>query len=302
MLDMMQMLKSGDFSDLTINCRGHQRRVHRVVVCGQSPVLKTMCSEAFQEASSGVLELSDHIVADLDRLLDYLYRGDYTDVAASSSVITPQEAMSSALVSYANRGKQAEDEDQSVPLRHARMYAIGDRYGIDSLKDLAKLKFVTTVYKDGASSGTFPKLLEYVYTSTPDSDRGLRDHIQHICGLSAKILMMHQDVIDLMLAVPTVAVDMNKGLLAWLEIEETSKQEHLEFLYSQHLEEKRELDQSATQMAHRMSKVTEKLKEYQALVAWLRNCDGCQRAFSMSGTMDPLQFQGCLKCQDAPRV
>ena len=58
-------------------------------------------------------------------------------------------------------------------LVHARMYAIGEKYIIPALKDLAKRYFSETVIlQSGASLGTS---IHEAYTTTPDSDRGLRD-------------------------------------------------------------------------------------------------------------------------------
>ena len=62
MPDMLQMLTSGDFSDLIIKCRGQERRVHRVIVCGQSSVFKTMYSGPFVVRGS---KLSHKATADL---------------------------------------------------------------------------------------------------------------------------------------------------------------------------------------------------------------------------------------------
>ncbi|MCJ1433534.1 hypothetical protein MMC27_002897 [Xylographa pallens] len=336
MQQMQQMLKSGDFSDLTLKCRGHERRVHRVIVCGQSPVFKAMCSGPFQEASSGVIDLSDHTIVDLDCLLQYLYTRDYSDpatesadaavssnadnpgevmpstlpngfnhdmvvdAAASLNVDIPQEVMPSALPMDSTHSPEGDKEGWSAPLRHARMYAIGDRYDIVPLKDLAKSKFGATVYRDGPRTDTFPELIEYVHTSTPESDRGLRDPIQQIIVLSAEYLLMHQDIIEIMLDVPTVAVDMCKGLLAWAETEIKSRNDHIASMQTKHGEEKQRLEQTAAENDIQMKKAEEKLERCKNLAEWLWRCETCRSEFTKTipiKILDPLGFTECFPCQ-----
>ena len=57
---------------------------------------------------------------------------------------------------------------------HAQMYALADKYGIHDLKDLARDKFAEAASNDWDGSG-FPIAVQTVYSSTPESDHGLRD-------------------------------------------------------------------------------------------------------------------------------
>jgi hypothetical protein len=63
---------------------------------------------------------------------------------------------------------------------NAEMYSLGEKYGIESLKVTAKSKFSLTVeaMEEGNGSTKTDHLYEvipYIYASTPESDRGLRD-------------------------------------------------------------------------------------------------------------------------------
>ncbi|MCJ1450659.1 hypothetical protein MMC28_000992 [Mycoblastus sanguinarius] len=59
---------------------------------------------------------------------------------------------------------------------HARMYAIADKYDIPILKDLAIAKFAPSLKDTQAVDiPSFTAAIEVIYTSTLDTDRGLRD-------------------------------------------------------------------------------------------------------------------------------
>ena len=60
---------------------------------------------------------------------------------------------------------------------NARMYEIAERYGVIGLKDLAKYKFGVScdLFWD---NDTFTSTIDYVYSSTIDTDQGLRSVIR----------------------------------------------------------------------------------------------------------------------------
>ena len=84
-------------------------------------------------------------------MLDYLYRLDYDD--------------------------QTESYPRALEGRltvNARMYALADKYEIWALKELAKQKSIKALETDW-KEGSFLSALQLVWTTTPYSDRGLRD-------------------------------------------------------------------------------------------------------------------------------
>lgn len=66
------------------------------------------------------------------------------------------------------------DYDTTAPvLDSAKMYAMGDKYDMQGLKLKAKENFVAHL---PVSAGDFIAAIPVIYTSTPDTDRGLRDN------------------------------------------------------------------------------------------------------------------------------
>ncbi|KAH7091579.1 hypothetical protein FB567DRAFT_546290 [Paraphoma chrysanthemicola] len=59
-------------------------------------------------------------------------------------------------------------------LLHAKVYKVADKYDISSLKELAKDKFSRACYVYWMKEQDFADAAEHVFTSTPESDQGLR--------------------------------------------------------------------------------------------------------------------------------
>lgn len=63
---------------------------------------------------------------------------------------------------------------------NASMYALADKYAIESLKILAWKKF-EIVLKHGLLPTDFASVARHVYSTTPSGDRGLRDFVVDWC-------------------------------------------------------------------------------------------------------------------------
>ncbi len=88
----------------------------------------------------------------------------------------------------------------------AQVYTIAEKYNIPSLKVLAREKFDGTVDKGWEDDG-FPLAIREIYTSTPDSDRGLRDIVRKVVRENVKALLCRPDMKALMLEVNEFTVD-----------------------------------------------------------------------------------------------
>jgi hypothetical protein len=69
------------------------------------------------------------------------------------------------------------------------MYALADFYQVEELKELAKNKFIGAV-ELGWKSDQLGAALHTIFTTTPSTDRGLRD-------VAVSILRNHIEVVDL---------------------------------------------------------------------------------------------------------
>ncbi|KAI8723182.1 BTB domain-containing protein [Fusarium sp. LHS14.1] len=73
------LLHSEKFSDMTIRCGGREFKAHRAIVCTQSTFFDRALSSNFKEAASRVVELPDDDPDVLERFLEFLYTGAYSD-------------------------------------------------------------------------------------------------------------------------------------------------------------------------------------------------------------------------------
>lgn len=103
-----------------------------------------------QEAESGVIEMLSDEPRAIDSLIQFLYTCEYRPWPNNNPL-----------------------------LYHAEVYAIAEKYCMPMLKSLAVQKFKSHVSQswtiDDDAKLDFLDAIEYIYDSTPDHDRGLRD-------------------------------------------------------------------------------------------------------------------------------
>jgi len=275
---------SGKYSDLKILCNSKEWAVHRVLFCSRSGFFDGACSNAFLEAETGVIDLSDDDEEAVENMIHYFYHLDYLESeeekpttpsfahrvqdtqshkprkldlsqivdplfaqaisCAPPTPITPSNELSSpalrarrdsasnedlsprspkgktgarhanaATASPCDSCEESDDEeyegyetDDSYLLTHARVYTLADKYGIPGLKSLAKHKFERQMacYYD---SPEFADAVEEVYTTTIDTDRGLRNVVLQAFRSHPR-LANTQDVFEVIKRTPTLAFDL----------------------------------------------------------------------------------------------
>ncbi|KAH0278418.1 hypothetical protein KCU91_g2487, partial [Aureobasidium melanogenum] len=185
MLDRLQA--NGAYSDLKIVCGSDTYLVPKAIVCPQSDFFRAACrSNAFKEGQTGVVNISASSGRDDDfftrpisaeifdwdldvettqsvkLMIHYFYHHDYLEQETSRGSQKAQLYFSDC-----RKGAVAE---------HSRMYAMGEKYGIPGLKNLAIAKFrlsaITWVNHAGLAAG-----IAIVYNSTPEADKGLRKEV-----------------------------------------------------------------------------------------------------------------------------
>jgi hypothetical protein len=133
----------------------------------------------------------------ISRLITYLYTGDYEpcDSTGLSCFFQMKQYKPAAVLSPTPHPYSEEDDCSclvrseqyyvineasrqiqiSTPLSiHADMYALGDKYQVAGLQNVAASKFKACLTHH-CNSPDFITALQIVYTSTPDSNRMLRD-------------------------------------------------------------------------------------------------------------------------------
>lgn len=130
------------------------------------------------------------------RMLSYLYTLDYSDerlpddsietvVAATLRPHIRHKTKSVAAGGIRSGGPSlgAESETLYDPrmMNNVLVYAIAEKYGIPELKDLAKRKFQTLASSKWPHDD-FHAVTEAIFSTTPDSDMGLRQIVMDICA------------------------------------------------------------------------------------------------------------------------
>lgn len=153
------LLNSEKYSDLTITTQTRSFKVHKAIVCTQSKVLAAMSDSGFKETSTAVLQLEHDDPATVERMLTFLYTGDYDAGNPDAAV--------------GNVGP--------FLMANTLLYSIADKYDLQGLKSLAKSQFENSA-RAAWGCGEFPAIVAKIFDSTPDTDLGLRDVVSHICA------------------------------------------------------------------------------------------------------------------------
>ncbi|CVL07630.1 uncharacterized protein FMAN_14507 [Fusarium mangiferae] len=198
MLDksLLELYRTGLYSDLTITCQGNTYRVHKAIVCPRSTFFTAACNGNFKESLEGMINLPDDDPITVRDMVYYFYNldleghpyipedGKYFEEKLSE---TEQGDEKNQLMDRRGRRlarhrrvkervlKLGARIGPSSNLSHfAKVYALGEKYGIPGLKAIAVDNF-KTLAKSYAQTEDFKFAAQEVYTSTIDQDRGLRD-------------------------------------------------------------------------------------------------------------------------------
>ncbi|PNP79251.1 hypothetical protein FNYG_07327 [Fusarium nygamai] len=207
------VLETGELSDLTIICGNNRYRVHKLILSTGSKFFKVACTGTYKE-SDGEINLPDDDPAAVRKMIGYLYNIDYNptrtqmpdyedDVEAElSDTEYDGEARYrmklfgaefikrkriKQLKEHERGGWKAEESPISSQLcLQAKVYALGEKYGMQGLKNAAKGAFESEIQIGNVGVDEFAEAVEEVYTSTVSEDRGLRDVV---------VRMIEQDIL-----------------------------------------------------------------------------------------------------------
>ncbi|KAF4989685.1 hypothetical protein FGRMN_8954 [Fusarium graminum] len=143
------LIGSGDQSILT----AHQGLLM------QSPYFKDICDAFVEDGSPRQIELPDYDIDTVGSFLEYLYTGEYFPKKLPGQRVLESDP---AIPSVDNSGDQL--------LKHARIYTLAEKFGVDGLKTLASSK-IHCVNSTAKGEIAYAR---YVYAFTSNDDTTIR--------------------------------------------------------------------------------------------------------------------------------
>ncbi|CEI62036.1 unnamed protein product [Fusarium venenatum] len=155
-------LNNISFSDAVIRCGNREFAIHRIVLCCHSEYFAKQLDGPWKESYERAIEIVDFDVSLVEAMIYFTYHLNYDIPNGSSAMVF-----------------------------NAKMYQIADKYAMSTLKTFAQGKFSTSIKQDW-EEGEFPDTISLVYTSTPSTDRELRD-IAVITSLNNLSILIDRD-------------------------------------------------------------------------------------------------------------
>jgi len=194
-------LKSGQFSDLTLNCNSRIFKVHRCIVCQQCPFFYKALIGEFKEASSQTIDLHDDDPCILEKMLHYLYEGNYED------------SISEPMIETGNTPTPSSSSDETPAHIHARVYNIGDKYGITGLVDLAKTNFVKSAFQQNLQDVNFISVIALVYSTSCPGNSNLRGVLTQYARERIRSLKDRPEFLEVLKAHPDFAFEFSQIMM-----------------------------------------------------------------------------------------
>ncbi|RYC56136.1 hypothetical protein CHU98_g10073 [Xylaria longipes] len=187
-LTTFTLLETGEYSDLTLVCQGTELRVHKGIICVQSPVIATALKSKFKEAETNIMEV-DFDLTTLECMLQYMYTGNYKEEPAEH--VRLQRVQSAESVQITSTNGKGEEKSVTTTVSealvyHVRVNSIADYYGVIGLAQLSA-KRIETLLNERWSSDTFCNRIEEAMGST--GDKNLREVIVHAAASNVSELV-----------------------------------------------------------------------------------------------------------------
>lgn len=143
---MNRLLHEAKFADFDISCADHVFKVHRFVLCSQSPFFLALAGGNFKEATDQATTLPDEDPALLVRYLIYLYSSSYPE--KDISALQTGSQFSKVVDDYA-----AEDDYFQSCMLHARMYCFARRRCDERLEKFCLQEFARNFWSKRPRKG-----------------------------------------------------------------------------------------------------------------------------------------------------
>ncbi|RSL44324.1 hypothetical protein CEP54_014732 [Fusarium duplospermum] len=170
------LLQTGKFSDCTVVCQGKEFKLHKVVICAQSPVISAALEKASKQSQSSSLHITGFDLATVECMVDFLYHEDYIingDVprmANTSKWAPPPNMQVSGSLPPGPSPPTAPPPAvvRDSLLCHVEVNALGQHYELPKLCDRANKYIQGIISTDGFPTEIFPYLALAAHKSSED--------------------------------------------------------------------------------------------------------------------------------------
>ncbi|EEP81658.1 predicted protein [Uncinocarpus reesii 1704] len=177
---------SGQFTDLTIRVAGEEFKVHRVIVCSQSEYFSRLYDGDWKETARNEVDIEEAEPGVVEAMICFMYNRNYDSSGGPQCRVSPL-------------------------FLNAQVYSLAERLGIPCLMEKAK-----EIFKDIASTcwdmDDFPPVILEVYTTTPETDRGLRDLIVRTCIANLESLLKKGEFLSVLESCAPFSADIARTL------------------------------------------------------------------------------------------
>ncbi|KAK4243283.1 BTB/POZ protein, partial [Corynascus novoguineensis] len=77
--DLSKLHGDEKYADVTVTCGEHTLRLHRAIICSQSPFFETACSGGFKESTTGHISIEEVDPDIFAKSVKFIYTGNYPD-------------------------------------------------------------------------------------------------------------------------------------------------------------------------------------------------------------------------------
>ncbi|KAK2123122.1 hypothetical protein NOF04DRAFT_1350382 [Fusarium oxysporum II5] len=195
---LSKLYETGTYSDLIITCGNDTYQVHKAIVCPRSSFFTAACSGKFKEGQEGKINLPDDdpdafIPADGNFLEEELSTTEHDDALKQFLQSQGHRFVGNRRVKGMVPKLAARIGPSSNLCLFAKVYALGEKYGIPGLKAIALGKF-EILAKGHFQTDGFRLAVQEVYASTIDHDRGLRDVV--VCTVEENIGLLNDEAFE----------------------------------------------------------------------------------------------------------
>ncbi|KAH6954268.1 hypothetical protein DER45DRAFT_310167 [Fusarium avenaceum] len=170
---LFSMVETGEFSDFTLVCDGHEFKLHQVVVCSQSLVIAAALCGGFEETMSKVITVNEFDISIVRYMISFLYTGEYEVETQSEDSLIPDDKQCHDEEDNSSQhcsGPESEkNETTENILTHLRVNAIADYYDVENLAQLANSK-IKAILEQGHEADLFPRVIQEMSGSNRDDE------------------------------------------------------------------------------------------------------------------------------------